>query len=50
MWINGIPIHVDIRWISCEECHLILFDMFSLCIFHMDYRFTHPRVYLVDIM
>ena len=22
-WINGVPVHVDIRWISCEECHLI---------------------------
>ena len=24
-WINGVPVHVDIRWISCEEFHLILF-------------------------
>ena len=35
-----------IRWISCEECHLILL---STCIFHMDYWCTYPRVYLVDI-
>ena len=48
--INGVPVHVDIRWISCEECHLILFHLFSTCIFHMDYWCTYPRVYLVDIM
>ena len=47
-WINGVPVHVDIRWISCEECHPFLFHMFSTRIFHMDYRCrpTNPRVYL----
>ena len=39
-WINGVPVHVDIRLISSEECHLILFHMFSACIFHMDYWCT----------
>ena len=50
-WINGVGIfvHVDIRWISCEGCHLILFHMFSTFIFHMDYWCTYPHVYLVDI-
>ena len=47
--INGVPVHVDIRWISYEECHLILFHMFPMSIFHMDYWCTYPRVYLVDI-
>ena len=36
-WINGVPVHVAIRWISCEECHPFLFHMFSRCIFQMDY-------------
>ena len=27
-WINGVPVHVDIRWISYEECHLPLIHMF----------------------
>ena len=49
-WINGVPVHVNIRWISCEECHLILFHIFSTCIFYMDYWYTYPHVYLVDIM
>ena len=48
-WINGVPVHVDIRWISCEECHPFLFQMVSTCIFHMDYWCTYPRVYLLDI-
>ena len=48
-WINGVPAHVDIRWISCEECHPFLFHMFSTCIFHMDYWCTYTRVYQVDI-
>ena len=48
-WINGVPAHVDIRWISCEECHLFLFHMFSMCIFHMDYWCTYTRVHQVDI-
>ena len=49
-WITGVPVHVDIRWISYEECHLILFHLFSTCIFHMYYWCTYLRVYLVDIM
>ena len=34
-WIIGVslPVHVDIRWISCEECQPSLFHMFSTCIF-----------------
>ena len=36
-WINGEPIHVDINWIPCEVCHLILFHMISTCFFHIDY-------------
>ena len=43
------PVHVDIRWISYEEYHPILFHMFSTCIVHMDYWCTYPRVYLVDM-
>ena len=51
-WIIGVslPVQVDIRWISCEECQPFLFHMFSTCIFRMDYVCTYPRVYLVDIM
>ena len=45
-WINGVPVHVDIR----IQIDIILFHMFSTCIFHMDYWCTYPRVYLVDIM
>ena len=29
-WINGVPVHVDIRWISCEKFHLILFHLLSM--------------------
>ena len=29
-WIISVPIHVDIRWISCEKCHLITC---FLCVF-----------------
>ena len=36
-WINGVSLHVDIRWIVSEEFHPILFHMFSTCIFPMDY-------------
>ena len=50
MWIIGVPVHIDIRWISYAECHLILFHLFSTCIIHMDYWCTYPRVYLVDII
>ena len=43
-WINGVPVHLDIRGISWEECHLILFHLFSTCVFHMDYWCSYPRV------
>ena len=49
-WINGVglPVHIDIRWISCEECHLILFHMFFTCIFTslIGVGYTYPRVYI----
>ena len=32
-WINGVPVHVDITCISCEECHLILFHLFPRVFF-----------------
>ena len=39
---------MDIRWISCEECHPFLFHMFLTCIFYMDYWCFHvySRVYI----
>ena len=50
IWINSVPVQVDIRWISCEECQPFLFHMFSTCIFYMDYWCIHHLsvVYLVD--
>ena len=32
-WINGVPVHADIRWISCKECHLIFFTCFPRVFF-----------------
>ena len=34
VWINGVPVHVDIRWISCEKCQLILFHLFHVYFSH----------------
>ena len=36
-WIDSVPVHMYIMWISCEVCHLVLFHMFSMCIFNVDY-------------
>ena len=44
--MDWIPVHVDIRWISCEDCHLILFHLFSTCIFHMDLIGVPIHVYI----
>ena len=52
-WINSVPVHVDnIRWISCEECHLISLHLFSMCIFHIDYPLVYLSafLYLINIM
>ena len=32
-WINGVPVHADIRWISCEVCHPIFFTCFPRVFF-----------------